>query len=217
VVNALSSNGTFQGSIKVPNTVGLLNVSVDLRANTVTCFIDVDAPREGRPTTRVNWLLRQLGRAPDTVRIESFVLHGRGSCAAELLRDVRTEPARLIVDPKKDLRSFRVALSSKLGSKRGGDRGSFIKSVLDAVDRFYADVLQELKAWSPAPPRMRDLAEEPKLQPAALSSTALSSQDGVNSATETYTPPQTGVQARIPEVDTEPSIDIYTIPARTTG
>lgn len=194
VVNALSINGTFDGSIRIPNTIGLLNVSVDLRANTVTCYVDVDAPREGKPTTRVNWLLRQLGRAPDTVRIESFVMHGRGACAAELLRDVRTDPGRLIADPKKELRSFRVALSSKLGSKRGGDRGSFIKSVLDAVDCFYADVLQELKAWAPAPPRLRDLADEPKVQPAALSSTALSSQDGtepivrVNDAPPTTSP-----------------------------
>lgn len=191
VVNTLVSSGSFDGSIRVLDTVGLLNVSVDLRANTVTCHVDVDAPRDGRPTTRVNWLLRQLQRAPDTVRIESFAMHGRGACAAELLRNVRTEPTRLIADPKKDLRSFRVALSSKLGTKRGGDRGSFIKSVLDAVDRFYAEVLQELKAWAPAPPRLRDLADEPKLQPASLSSTALSSQDGAEPAAELMDDPPT--------------------------
>jgi hypothetical protein len=179
VVNALTTGGVFDGSIRVPNTVGLLNISIDLRANIITCHVDVDAPREGRPTTRVNWLLRQLQRAPETVRIESFAMHARGASAAELLREARVDPTRLIADPKKELRTFRVALSCKLGSKRGGDRGSFIKSVLDAVDRFYADILQELKAWTPAPPRMRDLAEESKLQPASLSSTALSSQDGV--------------------------------------
>jgi hypothetical protein len=144
----------------------------------VTCHVDVDAPREGRPTTRVNWLLRQLQRAPETVRVEAYAAHARGPGAAELLRDVRANPALLLADPKKELRSFRVALSNKLGSKRGSDRGSFIKSVLDAVDRFYADVLQELKAWTAAPPRLRDLADEPTVQPVSLSSTALSSQDG---------------------------------------
>jgi hypothetical protein len=178
VVNTLVANGSFDGSIRIPNTVGPLSVSVDLRANKITCHVDVEAPREGRPTTRVNWLLRQLQRAPDTVRIEAFAMHARGAGAAELLRDARAAPTLLIVDPKKDLRSFRVALSSNLGAKRGRDRGSFIKSVLNAVDTFYADVLQELKAWAAAPPRLRDLAGEPKVQPASLSSTALSSQDG---------------------------------------
>ncbi len=165
VIAALVAGGAFAGSIRIPNTVGALDVTVDLRANSVTCHVDVDAPREGRPTTRINWLLRQLQRAPETVRVEAYAAHARGPGAAELLRDVRTNPALLLADPKKELRSFRVALSSKLGSKRGSDRGSFIKSVLDAVDRFYADVLQELKAWTAAPPRLRDLAGEPAVQP----------------------------------------------------
>lgn len=178
VVAALVASGAFAGSIRIPNTVGSLEVTVDLRANTVTCHVDVDAPRDGRPTTRVNWLLRQLQGAPDTVRIEAYAAHARGPGAAELLRDLRGNPTLLLNDPKKELRSFRVALSTKLGTKRGRDRGSFIKSVLDAVDSFYADVLQELKAWTAAPPRLRDLGGEPTVQPASLSSTALSSQDG---------------------------------------
>jgi hypothetical protein len=184
VIATLVAGGAFAGSIRIPNTVGALEVTVDLRANSVTCHVDVDAPRDGRrPTTHVNWLLKQLQRAPDTVRVESYAAHARGPGAAELLRDVRTNPALLLADPKKELRSFRVALSSKLGTKRGSERGSFIKSVLDAVDRFYADVLQELKAWTAAPPRLRDLAGEPTVQPASLSSTALSSQDGAEPPT----------------------------------
>ena len=54
-------------------------------------------------------------------------------------------------------------------------------SVLEAVDGFYAEVLQNLKAWSAAPPKLR--AEADELAAAlegvapALVSTALSSQD----------------------------------------
>jgi len=111
----------------------------------VTCHVDVTHLATGGDD-RANWLLRQLQHSPDTVRVESFAMHGRGACAAELLRDVRTEPTRLIADPKKELRSFRVALSSKLGSKRARPR--LIHQVRTRCRRpLLRDVLQELKAW----------------------------------------------------------------------
>jgi hypothetical protein len=178
LIAAMVSTGVLTGSMRIPYTVGLLVVTVDLRANKVTCHVDIDAPREGRATTRVNWLIRQLRNAPESARIEAFAMHARGPGAAELLRTVRENPGKLIEDPKRELRMFRVTTSATLGSKRGRDRGSFIKSVLDAVDVFYADVMQELRPWTAAPPRIRDLSDEPTITPAVLSSTALSSQDG---------------------------------------
>jgi hypothetical protein len=167
----------LRGAIKIPNAIGPLVVTADLRAGRIACHVDVDAPREGRPTTRVNWLVRQLRAAPETLRIEASVAHSRGPGTAELLKVVRVEPTKLVADPTKELRSFRVALSSSLGSKRGRGRGSFIDSMLDAVDAFYGEVLQYLKAWSAAPPKLRE-EPEPPTRPVALSSTALSSQDG---------------------------------------
>ncbi|WP_300962297.1 hypothetical protein [Nocardioides abyssi] len=165
------------GAIRIPNAVAPIHVVADLRAGRVTCHVDVDAPREGRPTTRVNWLLRQLKHAPDSTRVEAFVANARGSSAAELLGKVREDPAVLVTDPKKDIRSFRVALSVPMGVKRGRGRGAFIDSVIDLVDSFYGDVVQHLKAWSPAAPKLREAASAPDDKP-ALSSTALSSQDG---------------------------------------
>ncbi|CAA9244631.1 MAG: FIG00817171: hypothetical protein [uncultured Corynebacteriales bacterium] len=177
----LASSGVLRGAIKIPYAVGPLSVTADLRSGRVTCHVDIDAPREGRPTTRVNWLVRQLRSAPETVRVEASVAHSRGPGTAELLKVVRDEPARLIADPTKDLRAFRVALSAPLGTKRGRGRGSFIDSVQAAVDTFYGDVLQYLKAWSAAPPKMREEPESPT-RPSSLSSTALSSQDGTEEA-----------------------------------
>jgi hypothetical protein len=183
----LVASGTLRGAIKIPYAVGPLVVTADLRAGRVTCHVDVDAPREGRPTTRVNWLVRQLRSAPETVRVEAAVAHGRGAGAAELLRTVRDDPGSLVADPGKELKSFRVALSGSLGGKRGRGRGSFIDSVADAVDTFYGEVLQSLKAWSATPPKLR---EEPEpIRPTVLSSTALSSQDGTEEVVRVETLP----------------------------
>lgn len=128
------------------------------------------------------WLVRQLKAAPDAVRIEAFAMHARGPGAAELLKAVREDPAVLVQDPKREIRSFRVALTSPLGTKRGRGRGAAIDSVLDAVEAFYGEVLQNLKTWTAAAPKMREVAELPKETAAALASTALSSQDGIEPA-----------------------------------
>ena len=179
----LCGTGQLTGTIRIPDTVGNLVVTADLRAGQVTCHVDLDAPREGRPTTRVNWLVRQLKNAPDTARVESFAAHARGSSAAELLRVIRENPAVLVTDPAKDIRTFRVATTTALGAKRGRGRGAFIDSVLAGVDGFYADVLGDLKAWSATPPKLRQVTpaeadDAEPIKPASLTSTDYSSQDG---------------------------------------
>ncbi len=178
LIDGLSTSSTMSGSIRIPNTVGPIHITADLRAGRISCHVDIAAPKEGRPATRVNWLLRQLKSAPEGVRIEAFLANSRGDGAAELLSAVRENLALLIQDPKRELRSFRVAISAPMGTKRGRGRGAFIDSMLDLVDDFYGDVVQYLKAWSAAPPRMRDSDVVPPEAPPALSSTSVSSQDG---------------------------------------
>lgn len=177
----LVDTGQLSGAIRIPDTVGDLVITADLRAKQVTCHVDVDAPAQGRPTTRVNWLVRQLKHAPDGARVESFVARSRGSSAAELLGAVRTDPGRLVTDPTRELKSFRVASSNTMGSKRGRGRGAFIDSVLDGIDTFYGEILGDVKAWAATPPRLRQQEEvepEAPLAQPSLSSTDLSSQDG---------------------------------------
>ncbi len=177
LLDSLLSKGVLSGAIRIPNTVGPVQVTADLRASQVTCHVDIEAPKEGRPLTRVNWLVRQLKAAPDALRVEAFAANSRGDGAAELLSAVRATPTVLVADPKKELRAFRVAMTAPMGTKRGRGRGAFIDSLLDLVDTFYGDVVQYLKAWSATPPRMRD-PEVERSEPVALSSTSLSSQDG---------------------------------------
>lgn len=178
LVDALCLEGRLIGAVRIPNAVAPLSIELDLRAGRVTCSVDLDAPKEGRPATRVNWLVRQLKSAPEGLRVEAFAAHGRGASTAALLKDVREDPTLLIADPHKELKSFRVALAAPLGPKRGRGRGAAIDSVLTAVDTFYAEALQFLKAWSAAPPKMRETVETPPRTLPALVSTALSSQDG---------------------------------------
>ncbi|PTA46712.1 stress response protein [Micromonospora sp. RP3T] len=197
LVNQLVTSGTLTGSIRIPGAVGHLHVTADLRAGQIVCHVDVDAPRTGRPTTRVNWLVRQLKDAPETVRIEAFAMHARGGGATDLLRQVRAEPGMLITDPARELRAFRVAQSTAAGTKRGSGRGAFIDSVLRAIDDFYEQIIQNLKPWMPAPPRLRTPEDVMPVQPVAASlvSTAISSQDSPDLGTPSETSAGHGADA----------------------
>lgn len=180
LADSLVDSGQLCGAIRVPDTIGDLVITADLRAKQVSCHVDVDAPGEGRSATRVRWLTRQLKGAPDAVRVESFFARSRGAGSAELLVAARENPGLLVGETGRELKGFRVATSAPMGSKRGRGRGSFIDSVLQTIDGFYGDVLSDLTAWSAAPPRLRrdDEVESQAASPASLSSTDLSSQDG---------------------------------------
>lgn len=154
LVASIVSGGRLQGALRVPNTVGNLQIDADLRAGKVSASVSIDAPREGRPLTRINWLVRQLAEAPDDLRIDAYTPWSRGASTSELLRTVRAKPEVLLDDQKREIRSFTLTLSKPAGSKRGQGKGSFVASVLDLIDIFYAGVMQTLKGWSPAPRKL---------------------------------------------------------------
>jgi hypothetical protein len=174
----LVAEGRLAGAIRIPNTVSPLTLTVDVRAAQVTGSFTVNAPAEGRPTTRINWLLRQLKDAPDSLRIEAFAARQRGG-NAELLRTVRDDPSVLITDPSKEIRSFTLTYIGKMGANRLAGRSGFIDSVMDGIFTSYDLIGQQLKDWAAAPPRLRkpQEVEVDESLPGDLPSAALSSQD----------------------------------------
>jgi hypothetical protein len=116
-------HGRLQGALRIPNAVGPIDITVDLRARLVICSVDIDAPKEGRPTTKVNWLVRQLMQTNDRARLECNVMNQRGNGASDLLGRVRENPELLILDPTKTIRSFTVALNSSMGLRAEEDKG----------------------------------------------------------------------------------------------
>ncbi len=175
----LVNEGKLSGAIRIPNTVSTLKLTVDVRASQVTGSFSISAPGEGKPTTRINWLLRQLKEAPETLRIEAFAARQRGG-NAELLRTVRENPSVLITDPGKELKSFTVTLIGKMGTNRLAGRNGLIDSVMEGVVNSYDLIGQHLKDWTAAPPRLRkpDEVIVDDALPSDIPSAALSSQDG---------------------------------------
>ncbi len=142
------------GALKVQDTVAPLNVMVDLRASQVLCSVTVDAPREGKPLTKVNWLIRQLKTSPAGIRIETRVKRSSQPIAACLLGEAMEHPEKLVPSDNREISSFTVTQISRMGTKRGEGSNSFVSSFVEAVDRAYEGLLQNLHAWTPKAPKM---------------------------------------------------------------
>ena len=166
----LVENGRLTGALRIPDAIGPISVCADLRAAQVSTSVEVAAPQQGRNPTRVRWLLRQLGDAPDDLRIDAYARHSRSSMSA-LLREVRDDSDLLIEDRARERRRYVLHLTEPMGIKRGDGRGSFIASTIDLVDRFYTQVVQGIRPWTPPAPRMRTP------DPAETDTSAMSSQD----------------------------------------
>lgn len=152
LVKQMVDQGVMTAGLRVPGAVSPLQLAAHVRTGQIEVTAEVAAPAEGRPLTRVSWLLRQLGNAPDGLRVDvSGTVGAEGRSA--LLKAARLDP-KLLVPASGEPKTFGLTLSAPLGSKRGIGRGGFITSVHEAIDTFYRDVVQDLRAWAPPPPKL---------------------------------------------------------------
>jgi hypothetical protein len=134
---------TLDAVLRVPDAVGDLRLRADLRARRTLTSVTVEAPREGRVKSRINWLLRQLGDAPDDLRVE-VVYPGARDTTSALLAQTRDEPTRLLYppDPKREPGSFILTLARPMGSKRGKTEGSFVRETRGQTFDFYRELVR---------------------------------------------------------------------------
>jgi hypothetical protein len=156
-VKRIAETGVLETVLRVPAAVGDIRIQADLRAKRTLVSVEVDAPAEGRPKSRINWLLRQLADASDDLRIDASFPSARQT-TSELLGTVRENPELLQYpqDPSRPPRSFRLTLARQMGQKRGKEEGSFVRETRVQTFDFYRHLVQNLKAWQPRAPKLRE-------------------------------------------------------------
>lgn len=166
----LEGDGRLSGSFRVPRAVGPIDVEADLRARLTRVSVKVKAPAEGRPLTRINWILRQLGKAPRDLRIEVRFARTKESTAL-LLSDALDEPKALLSpsDPKREPRNFTLSLARPLGTKRGRGEKSFVLETRRQVVGFYGDLVEDLSEWRPKAPKLPSEKAEETADPRVIS------------------------------------------------
>ena len=154
IVDSMVDRGMMLAAIRIPNAAGDIELKADIRAQQIVASVSIAAPKTGRVTTKINWLLRQLKATAPTVRIDSWGIRSRSSMS-ELLDVARKNPSLLIPTDNRDVASFTVSLSRRMGQKRSSGKLSFIDSVLDTIDDLYGEAVQHLREWQPAAPKLQ--------------------------------------------------------------
>lgn len=151
----LATGGTLSGAISIPNTIAPIRITTDLKTMDASVSVAVEAPETGRAATRLNWLVRQLKTAPDSLRVDVAFerVHFKASA---LLGEARNAPKSVLAGTDRPPRSFTVTQTSRVGTKRRSKSGNFVKDMEHLVDEFYREVVQGLKPWTPPAPKLAE-------------------------------------------------------------
>ncbi|OYP16730.1 stress response protein TerZ [Streptomyces sp. FBKL.4005] len=142
--------GRLQAELRIEGTPGVLAITADLRTGKLRTSIEIPAPEQGYPLTWAKRLVRRLAEAPADLHVETLV-EGEAGGPRGTLERLRPEPADMLPKNGTQITGFRLSLFKGMGSSRGNAESGFIRSVDDAVHRFYATVVSHLDR--PAPRR----------------------------------------------------------------
>ncbi|WP_405987544.1 TerD family protein [Streptomyces sp. NBC_00872] len=144
LADRLCEDGRLHAELRIDGTPASLSVAADLRTGKLRTSIDIPAPEQGYPLTWVKRLVRQLAEAPADLHIETLI-EGQGAGPRGTLERLRPEPADILPRDGAQITGFRLSLLKGMGSTRGNTDSGFIRSVDDAVDRFYTGVVAHLE------------------------------------------------------------------------
>ncbi len=145
-VRQLADSGELFGTLRIAGAVGPIFIHANLATERVGCAITTPAPRSGRPTTKVNWLVRQLADADPKTRLTAHHAGSRTEKTSALLHSVREEPTALQPPDGRDIREFTITAETRMGTKRAGSSGGFVTILTELVNTFYATVAEGLRS-----------------------------------------------------------------------
>ncbi|MFJ7124112.1 TerD family protein [Streptomyces albogriseolus] len=143
LADQLCLDGRLQAELRIDGTPGVLTVSADLRTGKLRTGIDIPAPAQGYPLSWAKRLVRRLAEAPADLHVETLV-DGEAAGPRGTLERLRPEPADLLPKDNAKITGFRLSLLKSMGSGRGNAETGFIRSVDNAVHRFYTTVVVHL-------------------------------------------------------------------------
>lgn len=153
----LSEVGCLTACFDIPDTAAFLDVNVSLVTRAIHVGMKLKAPSDRKSgKARVNWLLRQVKDVDSTRIVVRAHWAGRTPHTQASLEAVRENPdVVLLDDPSKAPVSLEILMATEDGRRFRG-RKTFIQMLEEAVPEFYDRIGQNLKAWEPPAPRIRN-------------------------------------------------------------
>lgn len=152
----LANMHRLEAKLEIPDAASPMEIIADVGTRTVTCAMTVNAPGDKpRARSRITWILKQIQQADGRdVFIEAYWPKSSKSIQ-ESVSDVRENPD-ILLNPNKALlpNGFRVKMVVDLAGKFGG-RKKFIQEFEEIVPRYYENIGENLRNWTPKAPTIK--------------------------------------------------------------
>ncbi|MCK4391378.1 hypothetical protein KAX17_00550 [Candidatus Bipolaricaulota bacterium] len=164
------ANGTLSGVLRIPDAAGDIHIEVFLHSRSVRYALEVAAPTEGRQTTRLNWLSRQLrGLSLPSDMLVTAEWTARGLLTSAPASQFVDNPGTLLVDLKraslpKDVnpKRFLVQWTTRLQVGRGRSSAPVLEGISKGLEDFYLRVVERLVPFVPRAPRLVTKEAQPE-------------------------------------------------------
>jgi len=158
---AVLNDQQLSGTFRVPHAAGDMSVVVLLPARSVQYVLKVKAPTEGRPKTRLKWLIKQLSsdEVPDELvvhvdwgyRVSSQATIAQAKVEIEtLLWDNNKQP----IPPKSEPRCFCLRRSAPLPKGRGRSTAPVLEGIAEGIEDFYRHVVEKIRPYVQKAPKL---------------------------------------------------------------
>ncbi|RUO25440.1 hypothetical protein CWE09_01505 [Aliidiomarina minuta] len=158
-VKQLIQTSCLRCELEVPNAASNLELKAYLTGKTVSLSMQMDAPDDKKSASaRINWLTRQLKEAVD--KPVKIICYGKRKtqCAEASLAEAKEESheafgERLNFTPEKFVVCWTEHMSRDFSKNK-----VFIQRLEETVRQFYMHVAENLKAYQPAAPKIKEQA-----------------------------------------------------------
>lgn len=156
LVDQLCADRILDGALRIPNTVGDLELVADLRAQQLVAAVSVRAPQDKGAIGRISWLANQLKDTDPRIVLEAYPKNAKTPTTAGI-GSVLEDRHELLGEDKREAFKFRVVWRRDMGKSRksGGKNPGFIDTVLGLIDAFCGQVVQNITPWVPPAPKIK--------------------------------------------------------------
>ena len=158
----LAEKHTLSAKLEVRHAAAPIDITADVGRRIIGASMTLFAPDNKKSTKgRINWVLRQLLKTPETDIHIKLHWHGRRVHAQHTLAELREDPEIASENNQdKQVHRFEICMIRQLG-KRFGRQKNFIDELEQMVSDFYEAVGQHLRAYQSQAPRVRKDRSDP--------------------------------------------------------
>ena len=196
--NALN-NGELSGVFKIPDAAGDLSVVVLLASRSVQYSIEIEAPTEGKATTRIKWMIKQLLSQDVPADLVVQVHWGSRLVSQGRMCDLKEQIESLLWDnngqnlpDKGSPRSFSLSWTLALPTGKGRSTAPVLEGIARGVEDFYGRVAEGIRPFAPKAPQL------PKEEPSKGQASDVDSTKEPATEPEAPTTPQPVVESEEP-------------------